>query len=137
MTHLEKLRKEFDTLLAALRELEDEWLPTLDEQEQFDGLFTHVEAVNNELKAVENEQKWIPVEENSMPEEGRMILVADSKRQVLLATFHAKSQSFTVYRFCGRKDSFLGQQIAGVYGSPTHWRPLPKGPEEIKGKTTP
>jgi len=89
------------------------------------------------LKAVEDEQRWIPVEENSMPEEDRMILVADSKGQVSSAMFHAKSQSFTVYRFCGGNDDFLGQQIVGVLDFPTHWRPLPKGPEEIKGKTTP
>lgn len=90
--------------------------------------------VVEDRKLEEEEQRWIPVEENSMPEEGRMILVADSKGQVSSAMFHAKSQSFTACHFSGGNDDFLGQQIVGVLDFPTHWRPLPEGPRRKEEK---
>ena len=74
---------------------------------------------NDALKALENQPKWISVEER-LPEENKSVLVFDEYNGVGISFY-------TRYT-----NSFVGLSKDVLFGSVTHWMPLPQAPEVEK-----
>jgi len=121
MTQLEKLREKVELLTPVI--LDSMNLLGGDAEEELGRSFDYVRTA---LKAVEEEQRWIPVEEE-LPKPHEDILFVTTKGDIWRGYFVDDLWGWEAY---GIVFSFSNEEV-------NCWRPLPKGPEKIKGKTTP
>jgi len=80
------------------------------------------DSLNKRIAELEAERRWIPVTER-LPRDGEYVLAAFTDT-ILTATYHRQWTGFVGL------DDWL--DIEGRHsGTPTHWMPLPKLPEEV------